>query len=202
MRLVVGLGNPGSRYARNRHNVGFMAVDSIARSHGFSGFRSRFKGELAEGVIGDERRLLLKPQTYMNDSGESVAEAARFFKIPPPEIVVIHDEIDLRPGKLRVKCGGGTAGHNGLRSIDALLGSDYWRVRIGVGHPGVKELVQPYVLQNFPADEIKEWVGPLLDAVAETMPLLLADDAQAFMSEVARRFTPPAPPAQDDEVEP
>ena len=143
MRLVVGLGNPGSRYARNRHNVGFLAVDLIARRHGVSGFRTRFKGEIAEGVIGGERRLLLKPQTYMNGSGESVAETARFFKISPAEIVVIHDEIDLRPGKLRVKCGGGTAGHNGLRSIDALLGPDFWRVRIGVGHPGVKELVQP-----------------------------------------------------------
>jgi peptidyl-tRNA hydrolase, PTH1 family len=191
MRLVVGLGNPGSRYARNRHNVGFMAIDSIARSHGFSGFRGRFKGELAEGVIGDERRLLLKPQTYMNDSGESVAEAARFFKIPPPEIVVIHDEIDLRPGKLRVKCGGGTAGHNGLRSIDALLGSDFWRVRIGVGHPGVKELVQPYVLQNFSSEEVTLWVGPLLGALAETIGLLLSGAPDGFMSEVARRFAPP-----------
>jgi peptidyl-tRNA hydrolase, PTH1 family len=191
MRLVVGLGNPGSRYARNRHNVGFMAVDSIARRHGFSGFRSRFKGELAEGVIGDERRLLLKPQTYMNDSGESVADTARFFKIPPPEIVVIHDEIDLRPGKLRVKCGGGTAGHNGLRSIDALLGSDFWRVRIGVGHPGVKELVQPYVLQNFSSEEVTLWVGPLLGALAETIGLLLSGAPDGFMSEVARRFAPP-----------
>src|SRR5271166_235185 len=131
MRLVVGLGNPGSRYARNRHNIGFLAVDAIARRYGFPSFRDRFKGELAEGSIGGEKRLLLKPQTFMNASGESVAETARFFKISPSEIVVIHDEIDLRPGKLRVKCGGGTAGHNGLRSIDALLGSDFWRVRIG-----------------------------------------------------------------------
>src|SRR5439155_3362866 len=115
MRLVVGLGNPGARYARNRHNIGFMAVDAIARRHGFPGFRSRFKGELSEGPIGGERRLLLKPQTFMNASGESVAEAARFFKISVSEIIVIHDEIDLRPGKLRVKCGGGTAGHKGLR---------------------------------------------------------------------------------------
>ena len=202
MRLIVGLGNPGLRYAKNRHNVGFVAVDAVARRHGFPAFRDRFKGELSEGQLGGEKRLLLKPQTFMNASGEAVLAAASFYKIPPSEIVVIHDELDLRPGKLRVKKGGGSAGHNGLRSIDALLGSDYWRVRIGVGHPGVKELVLPYVLQNFPADEIKEWVGPLLDAVAETMPLLLADDAQAFMSEVARRFTPPAPPAQDDEVEP
>jgi len=191
MRLVVGLGNPGSRYARNRHNVGFMAVDAIARRHGSPGFRSRFKGELAEGPIGGERVLLLKPQTFMNLSGESVGEAARFFKILPSEIVVIHDEIDLRPGKLRVKLGGGSAGHNGLRSIDTLLGPDYWRVRIGVGHPGIKELVQPYVLQNFSGEEVTGWVEPLLGAVAETVPLLLSGAPDAFMSEVARRFAPP-----------
>ncbi len=191
MRLVVGLGNPGSRYARNRHNVGFMAVDAIARKHGSPGFRSRFKGELAEGPIGGERVLLLKPQTFMNLSGESVGEAARFFKILPSEIVVIHDEIDLRPGKLRVKLGGGSAGHNGLRSIDTLLGPDYWRVRIGVGHPGIKELVQPYVLQNFSGEELAGWVEPLLGAVAEMVPLLLSGAPDAFMSEVARRFAPP-----------
>lgn len=192
MRLVVGLGNPGLRYAKNRHNIGFVAVDAIARRHGFPVFRDRFKGELSEGMIGGEKRLLLKPQTFMNDSGESVLATASFYKIPPSEIVVIHDEIDLRPGKLRVKRGGGSAGHNGLRSIDALLGADYWRVRIGVGHPGVKELVQPYVLQNFSSEEISEWAAPLVDAVAETIPLLLADDAAAFMSEVARRIAPPA----------
>jgi len=191
MRLVVGLGNPGSRYARNRHNVGFMAVNAIARKHGSPGFRSRFKGELAEGPIGGERVLLLKPQTFMNLSGESVGEAARFFKILPSEIVVIHDEIDLRPGKLRVKLGGGSAGHNGLRSIDTLLGPDYWRVRIGVGHPGIKELVQPYVLQNFSGEELAGWVEPLLGAVAEMVPLLLSGAPDAFMSEVARRFAPP-----------
>jgi len=191
MRLVVGLGNPGSRYARNRHNIGFMAVDMIARRHGFQGFRSRFKGEVAEALIAGERRLLLKPQTFMNASGESVADVAHFFKILPSEILVIHDEIDLRPGKLRVKRGGGNAGHNGLRSIDALLGPDYWRMRIGVGHPGVKELVQPYVLQNFPGEEVIGWVEPLLDAVAETIPLILVGAPDAFMSEVARRFSPP-----------
>jgi peptidyl-tRNA hydrolase, PTH1 family len=191
MRLVVGLGNPGSRYARNRHNIGFMAVDAIARRHGFPGFRSRFKSELAEGQLDGERRLLLKPQTFMNASGEAVAEASRFFKIPPAEIVVIHDEIDLRPGKLRVKCGGGNAGHNGLRSIDGLLGPDFWRVRIGVGHPGIKEIVEPYVLQNLPREEVDLWVVPLLEAVAETIGLLLSGAPDAFMSEVARRFTPP-----------
>jgi PTH1 family peptidyl-tRNA hydrolase len=140
--------------------------------------------------------LLLKPQTFMNASGESVGEAARFFKLLLSDIIVIHDEIDLRPGKVRVKQGGGSAGHNGLRSIDALLGPDYWRVRIGVGHPGVKELVQPYVLQNFPAEELTGWVEPLLGAVAETIPLLLSGAPDAFMSEVARRFAPPDESAQ------
>ena len=191
MRLLVGLGNPGSRYARNRHNVGFMAVDAIAHRHGVPGFRSRFKGELAEASIGGERVLLLKPQTFMNASGESVGAAARFFKILPEDVIAIHDEIDLRPGKLRVKRGGGSAGHNGLRSIDAEIGPDYWRVRIGVGHPGIKELVQPYVLQNFPSEELTGWVEPLLGAVADTTPLLISGAPDAFMSEVARRVAPP-----------
>ena len=191
MRLVVGLGNPGGRYARNRHNIGFMAIEAIARRHRAAGFRNRFKGELAEVSIGGERVLLLKPQTFMNASGESVGEVARFFKLLLSDVIVIHDEIDLRPGKLRVKRGGGNAGHNGLRSIDALLGPDYWRVRIGVGHPGIKELVQPYVLQNLPDEERKAWVEPLLAAVAETVPLLVSGAPDAFMSEVARRFSPP-----------
>jgi PTH1 family peptidyl-tRNA hydrolase len=198
MRLVAGLGNPGARYARNRHNIGFMAVEAIARRRGAAGFRNRFKGELAEVSIGGERVLLLKPQTFMNVSGESVGEAARFFKLLLSDIIVIHDEIDLRPGKVRVKQGGGSAGHNGLRSIDALLGPDYWRVRIGVGHPGVKELVQPYVLQNFSGEELTGWVEPLLVAVAETTPLLVSGAPDAFMSEVARRFAPPDESAESD----
>ncbi len=197
MRLVVGLGNPGARYARNRHNIGFMAVEAIARRHRPAGFRNRFKGELAETSIGGERVLLLKPQTFMNASGESVSDTARFFKLLLSDLIVIHDEIDLRPGKLRVKRGGGSAGHNGLRSIDALLGPDYWRVRIGVGHPGIKELVQPYVLQNFRSEELTGWVEPLLAAVAETIPRLVAGAPDAFMSEVARRFAPP-----DESAEP
>src|SRR5712691_12107789 len=186
MRLIVGLGNPGSRYARNRHNIGFIAAAAIARRHGFPSFRSRFKGELAEGVIAGQRRLLLCPQTFMNDSGESVLAAMSFYKILPDDIVVIHDEIDLRHGKEREKRGGGSAGHNGLRSIDAMIGPDYWRIRIGVGHPGIKELVQPYVLQNFAADEARLWVAPLVEAVAEALPLLLGGAPDAFMSEVAR----------------
>jgi PTH1 family peptidyl-tRNA hydrolase len=191
MRLVVGLGNPGTRYARNRHNIGFRAIEAIARRYGVAAFRSRFKGDLAEGVIADERRLLLRPQTFMNASGESVLAAMSFYKIPPEDIVVIHDELDLRPGKVRVKRAGGNAGHNGLRSIDATIGPDYWRVRIGIGHPGIRELVHPYVLQNFTADEERLIVAPLLDALAETVPLLLEGAPDAFMSEVARRFTPP-----------
>src|SRR3954465_5546845 len=146
MRLIVGLGNPGARYARNRHNIGFMAVGGVARRHRAAGFRNRFKGELAEASIGGERVLLLKPQTFMNASGESVGEAARFFKLLLSDIVVIHDEIDLRPGKLRVKRGGGSAGHNGLRSIDALLGPDYWRVRVGGGQPRGQETGWPPLL--------------------------------------------------------
>ena len=191
MRRVVGLGNPGTRYIRNRHNIGFVIADAVARRYRFSAYRDRFKGELAEGTVAEERRFLLKPETFMNDSGEAVLAAMSFYKIPPGEILVIHDELDLRPGKVRVKLGGGSAGHNGLRSIDALIGPDYWRLRIGIGHPGVKELVHPYVLQNFSAEEVKQWVEPLVGAVTETMPLLLGGDPPAFMSEVARRFTPP-----------
>jgi PTH1 family peptidyl-tRNA hydrolase len=197
MRLIVGLGNPGRSYARNRHNIGFMAAEAIARRYAFPAFRSRFKGELAEGVIAGERRLLLLPQTFMNASGEAVLAAMSFYKIMPGDIVVIHDEIDLRPGKVRVKRGGGSAGHNGLRSIDAMIGTDYWRVRIGVGHPGIKELVQPYVLQNFTADEVRLWVLPLVDAIAETIPLLLGGMPEAFMSEVARRVAPPDPDSDE-----
>ena len=190
MRLIVGLGNPGSRYARNRHNIGFMAVDAIVRRHSFPALRERFKGVFAEGMIADRRVMVLKPQTFMNDSGESVAAAARFFKLDPAEVAVIHDELDLAEGKLRVKRGGGAAGHNGLRSIDALYANDYWRVRIGIGHPGAKELVLPYVLQNFPAEE-QDWVEKVLDAVAEAAPLLAADDTAGFMSKVALQTKPP-----------
>src|SRR5215475_7550624 len=148
MRLLVGLGNPGTRYAGNRHNIGFMAVDAIARRHGLGPWRRRFQGVACEGVIGSERVLLLLPGTYMNDSGRAVAESAHFYKLAVADIVVFHDELDLPPGKLRVKTGGGNAGHNGLRSISAHVGNDYRRVRIGIGHPGVKELVQPYVLTD------------------------------------------------------
>ena len=192
MRLIVGLGNPGARYERNRHNIGFMAVDALVRRHRFGPFRAKFQGEIAEGSLGGERVYALKPQTYMNLSGDSVGAAARFYKIEPGEIVVLHDEIDLAPGKLKVKRGGGAAGHNGLRSIDAAMGQDYWRVRLGVGHPGVKELVQAYVLQNFTAEDMV-WLPPLLDALAEAFPLLTTGDAPGFMSKVALILRPPPP---------
>jgi peptidyl-tRNA hydrolase, PTH1 family len=200
MRLIVGLGNPGTRYERNRHNIGFMAVDEIVRRHGFGPFRSKFQGAIAEGTIAGERVYALKPQTYMNASGEAVGEAQRFYKVAPEEIAVIHDEIDLAPGKLRVKRGGGAAGHNGIRSIDDIVGDAYWRVRLGVGHPGVKELVQAYVLQNFDAEDMV-WVAPLIQAVGEAVPLLVADDAPGFMSKVALILKPPPakPPRADKE---
>jgi PTH1 family peptidyl-tRNA hydrolase len=198
MRLIVGLGNPGSRYARNRHNIGFMTAEAIARRYGFGTFRSRFKGELAEGAIAGERCLLLLPQTFMNLSGESVLAAMSFYKTAPGDIVVIHDELDLRPGKVRVKRGGGNAGHNGLRSIDAMIGADYWRIRIGIGHPGVRELVHPYVLQNFSPAERRYWVMPLVDAVAEAIPVLLGGASDAFMSEVARLCPAPEPAAGEE----
>lgn len=192
MRLIVGLGNPGARHERNRHNIGFMAVDALVRRHGFGPFRERFKGEIAEGSLAGRKLLALKPQTWMNLSGESVLAAASFYKIPPEEIAVIHDELDLAPGKLRVKRGGGSAGHNGLRSIDAAFGQEYWRVRLGIGHPGVKELVHPYVLQNFLVEEM-DWVTPLVDAVAEAAPLLAEDNTQGFMTKVALILNPPPP---------
>jgi peptidyl-tRNA hydrolase, PTH1 family len=183
MRLFVGLGNPGSRYARNRHNVGFMAVDAIARAHGTATWRQRFQGSTAEAVLGGERVLLLKPGTYMNESGRAVAEAQRFFKIALGDVVVFHDELDLPSGKLRVKVGGGNAGHNGLRSITAQCGNDYRRVRLGIGHPGHKDLVHPYVLSDFAKAE-EPWVEDLCRACAEFAPLLAKGDDASFQNKV------------------
>jgi PTH1 family peptidyl-tRNA hydrolase len=192
MRLLVGLGNPGARYERNRHNVGFMAADEIVRRHRLPAFRAKFQGHVAEGELGGERVLVLKPQTFMNDSGLAVGAAARFYKITPPDVIVIHDELDLKPGKVRVKQGGGAAGHNGLRSIDHLFGNDTWRVRIGIGHPGVKELVHPYVLQNFDEEDMA-WVPKTVDAIAEAIPLLVAGKVQEFSSKVDLTLNPPRP---------
>lgn len=185
MLLWVGLGNPEQGMARNRHNIGFMALDVIAIRHGFSPWRQRFKGLVAEGNVGGQKVLALKPLTYMNASGESVQVAAAFFKLPPEAITAFHDELDLAPGKMRVKKGGGAAGHNGLRSMDRMLGSpEYWRVRLGIGHPGDKARVLSYVLGDFGKDD-RDWVIALLDAVADSAALLATDKIPDFMSKVA-----------------
>lgn len=197
MLLLAGLGNPGPDYERTRHNVGFLAVEAIARSQGFGPFGKRFQGLAAEGRLGEEKALILKPLTYMNLSGQSLAEAARFYKIKPDDIVVFHDEIDLAPGKLRVKTGGGHAGHNGLRSIGQHLGLDFHRVRIGVGHPGDKDQVANYVLHPFAkADEA--WLEPMLSALAAEAPLMLgkptAQALEKYQQRVMARLQPPKEP--------
>jgi PTH1 family peptidyl-tRNA hydrolase len=183
MRLFVGLGNPGSRYARNRHNIGFMAVDEIARRHRAAPWRSRFQGQTTEVSLGGERVLILKPGTYMNESGRSVAEAMRFFKIPLADVTVFYDELDLRPAKVRVKVGGGNSGHNGLRSITGHCGNDYRRVRLGIGHPGHKDLVHSYVLGDFGKAE-EPWVEDLCRAVADEADLLAAGQDAQFQNRV------------------
>ena len=182
MLLFVGLGNPGAKYAGNRHNIGFMAVDAIAKRHNFPPWRRRFQGVASEGSLG-ERVLLLLPGTYMNESGRAVAEAAHFYKLDLKDIVVFHDEIDLTPAKVRVKAGGGIAGHNGLRSISAHIGNDYRRVRIGVGHPGVKDLVHAYVLNDFAKDE-RPWVETLCDVMADNAALLAKGKDSTFQNKV------------------
>lgn len=192
MLLLVGLGNPGPRYANNRHNIGFMALDKIVRRHGLGPWRRRFQGQLAEGRIDDTRVLALKPETYMNESGRAVGEALRFFKLDPEQVVVFYDEIDLAPGKLRVKRGGGTGGHNGLRSLDAHIGPEYLRVRLGIGHPGHKDQVHGHVLSDF-AKADKPWRDKLLEAVADELPRLLAGDEGGFMSRIAHVMSPPKP---------
>ena len=188
--LLVGLGNPGPEYAGNRHNVGFMAVDAIVRRERFTWGRSRFSGVTAAGRLAGREVLLLKPATYMNESGRAVAAAARFYKTPPADVIVFHDELDLASGKLRVKQGGGAAGHNGLRSIDALFGNAYWRVRLGIGHPGDKRRVLGHVLDDF-AEADQQWLQPLLAAIAEHAALLVAGDPAGFASKVALALAPP-----------
>lgn len=184
MRLLVGLGNPGPKQRDNRHNIGFMAADEVVRRHNLSAPRLRFQSETFEGTIDGEKVLVLKPTTFMNESGRAVGEAARFFKIPPEDIIVIHDEIDLAAGKIRVKTGGGHAGHNGLRSIDSHLGSrDYMRIRLGVGHPGDKEKVHGHVLGDF-SQQDRKWVEPELEALAAALPALLEGRDSDFMSQV------------------
>ncbi|MCF6343712.1 MAG: aminoacyl-tRNA hydrolase [Devosiaceae bacterium] len=184
MFLLVGLGNKGDEYKYNRHNIGFMVVDDIAKQYSFSPFKKKYKGLFADGKIDGIRVLLLKPQTFMNKSGSSVAEIAKFFKIPASNIIVFYDELDLLPGKVRVKIGGGNGGHNGLRSIDPIIGKDYKRVRIGIGHPGHKDRVTSHVLSNF-AKSDAQWLGDLLNAMSKNVALLLKDNDAQFMNKIA-----------------
>jgi PTH1 family peptidyl-tRNA hydrolase len=207
MKLIVGLGNPGEKYARNRHNVGFMAVERIASRHRLGPWKRKFQAVAADGEIDGEKVLLLAPQTYMNESGRAVGEAARFLKVDLADIIVLHDELDLAPGKIRFKVGGGNAGHNGLRSITAHLGNDYARVRIGIGHPGQKELVHSWVLNDF-AKADATWLEPLLDAMADAAAHLAHGRGERFLTDVARALQQPddgpplkpAKPARDDEA--
>ncbi|WP_349357827.1 aminoacyl-tRNA hydrolase [Stappia sp.] len=196
MRLIVGLGNPGPKYARNRHNIGFMAVDAIHDRHpGFGPWRSRFHAEVCEGTLEGEKVLLMKPQTYMNESGRAVGEAARFFKLTPADVIVFYDELDLAPGKVRIKTGGGSGGHNGIRSIDAHLGKDYARVRLGIGHPGHKDRVTAHVLGDF-AKADSDWLDPLLEETGREIGLLLADNAGEFCNRLHRALAPSPPSAR------
>ncbi len=184
MLLIFGLGNPGSGYANNRHNIGFMAVDEIVRRHGFSASRARFQSETFEGVIGGTKIMALKPTTFVNNSGNAVGAAMRYYKLTPSDIMVIHDELDLDAGRLRVKSGGGSAGHNGIRSIAAHIGPDFHRLRIGIAHPGDRRAVIGHVLNNFAKSDMA-WLGPMLDAIAEALPLLVDGDGPGFMTRVA-----------------
>ncbi len=192
MLLLVGLGNPGPKYEKNRHNLGFMAVDEIVRRHSFSPYRARFQSLVAEGSLGGEKVLAMKPTTFMNESGRAVGDAVRFFKLEPSDALVIHDELDLVAGKFRIKQGGGHAGHNGLRSVDAHIGKDYHRLRLGVGHPGDKNRVHGYVLSDFAKAEIPVF-DKLIDAIAECAEKLGDKSFDAFMTNVSRILKPPRP---------
>jgi PTH1 family peptidyl-tRNA hydrolase len=200
--LIAGLGNPGSQYAKNRHNAGFIVVDELHAHYKFGPWKAKFDGLLSDGAMGGRKTYLLKPQTFMNLSGDSIAPALRFFKLPLEALVVIHDEIDLAAGKLKVKTGGGDAGQNGLRSITAALGPDYRRVRLGIGHPGEKARVTGHVLQNFTQDDIA-WLQPLVGAMVQAAPLLAKDDDAGFMSKVALLTAPPKieKPAKKKDIE-
>lgn len=190
MQIFVGLGNPGAKYAQNRHNIGFMALDEIANAHGFGPWKSRFQGLVSEGRFGSDKVVLIKPETFMNLSGQSVGEAMRFYKLTPDDITVFHDELDLAPGKCRAKLGGGHAGHNGLRSIHAHIGPDYHRIRLGIGHPGHKDAVARYVLNDFAKAEAG-WLDDLLRGIADGAPALAQGDTGRFMNAVALRVQPP-----------
>lgn len=189
MKLFVGLGNPGQRYAGNRHNIGFMAVDRIASDHGFAPWRQKFQGLVTEGRLGDDKVVLLKPETFMNLSGQSVGEAMRFYKLTPQEVVVFHDELDLPPGKARIKTSGGHAGHNGLRSIHQHIGDDYPRVRLGIGHPGDKDRVAPYVLSDF-AKADQEWLDDILSGISRGATDLADGNASRFMNALNGQSAP------------
>ncbi len=191
--LLVGLGNPGPEYALHRHNVGFMALERIASRHSFGATKSRFRGITAEGRIGSSKVLGLKPTTFMNRSGDAVAEAVQFYKLQPSQVIVLYDELDLAPGKMKVKKSGGSAGHNGIRSIDAAIGPDFWRVRIGIGHPGLKELVHGYVLHAFAKGD-RDWLDPMLDAISDEFAAMVEGKAELFMTKVAAKLTPQRPP--------
>ena len=190
MKLFVGLGNPGQKYSGNRHNIGYMAVDRIAADHGFSPWRSKFQGVFSDGVLDGEKVILLKPETFMNKSGQSVGEAMRFYKLTPSDVVVFHDEIDLAPAKLKWKSGGGHAGHNGLRSVHGHIGEGYGRVRMGVGHPGHKDAVPTYVLKDF-ARADQDWLDDMLRGISDGAAHLAAGDTGRFQNAVALRLNPP-----------
>ncbi len=201
MLLLVGLGNPGPEHAKNRHNLGFMVVDEIVRQYSFGPWRRRFHGSVSEGRLAGRRANILKPETYMNNSGQSVAAALRYYRIEPEKLIVIHDELDLPPGKIRVKQGGGNAGHNGLRSIDAHIGRDYRRVRIGVGHPGVRDVVGNYLLRDFSKSD-RTWVEETTAAIADAIEVLALGDLPGFMNKVSLATQPPKPkrPAPDKQA--
>lgn len=192
MKLIVGLGNPGANYARNRHNIGFMAVERIAADHDFAPWKSKYQGSVTEGRFGSTRAVLLRPETFMNKSGDSVAAAMRFYKIQAEDVIVLHDELDLAPGKVKFKMGGGHAGHNGLRSIHGHLGPDYARVRLGIGHPGHKDRVAGYVLSDFAKSEA-DWLEDVLCGISDGAAHLAAGDAAKFMNAVSLRTAPPRP---------
>lgn len=207
MLLFVGLGNPGAKYEKNRHNIGFMALDRIAEDHGFAPWRSKFQGQLCEGKLGTEKVILLKPETFMNLSGDSVIKALQFYKLSASDVIVFHDELDLAPGKVRVKSGGGHAGHNGLRSIHSHLGAEYDRVRMGIGHPGHKDRVSGYVLADFSKAD-QDWLDDVIRGCSDGAPALAAGDNGKFSNAVAMRVSPPRsgtgkkPPAKADPAQP
>ena len=195
MQLFIGLGNPGAKYAHNRHNIGFMAVDAIANAHGFSPWRQKFNALISEGRLDQQKIILAKPQTFINKSGDAAQQILQFYKLNAPAVTIFHDELDLAPAKCRYKQGGGHAGHNGLRSLHAHIGSDYARVRLGIGHPGTKDAVAPYVLRDFSKAD-QAWLAPLLEGIAQGAPALATGDAGRFMNAVSLKVTPPRPSRQ------